>query len=452
MMLDLTPPDATRVEVPSPIESALPAAPSGVTARRRVGRRGRRVLLGLGGGLLAVTMFAAGAGIDRAGLLPGNAASAGVAEASPHAGAADLALVDEAWDLLHQNYVDAASLDSKKLAYAAIDGMTEAIGDTGHTEFLTPRELAQSQAALAGSYVGIGAELDTRDDEPIIVGVFRGSPASAAGLQRGDVIVAVDGVPSAGKPLDGVIGMVRGKAGTAVILTVRRSGTADPLTLRIIRADVKIPAVEWSMIPGTSIVDIRLEQFSTGAADEFVTALKAALAKSPTGIVLDLRGNPGGYVNEAVGVASQFLSGGDVYLSQDASGTRNPTPVSPGGIALDMPLVVLVDEGTASSAEIVTGALQDARRATIVGAKTFGTGTVLGRFELADGSALRIGTVQWLTPKGRRIWHDGLAPDVKVALPEGVQPVLPSDLAGLGAKGVASSADAQLREALEILR
>jgi len=456
-MSDHAPLDAARAEMPtsapapSPDGSDPAPAPAPVP-ERPARRRGRRAFAAFGAVIVSASIFTAGAGVgagfDRAGLLPGSAATT----ASPaHADSADLALIDEAWDLLHEKYVDASSLDSRKLAHAAIDGMTEAIGDTGHTAFLTPSELSESEAALSGSYAGIGAEMDTTGSEPVVVGVFRGSPAAEAGLRRGDVIVAVDGTMTAGESLEQVISKVRGAAGSAVTLSVRRPASPDPLTLRIVRADVEIPAVEWATFPGTSIVDVRLEQFSGGAADDFVAALTAALATDPTGMVLDLRGNPGGYVNEAVGVASQFLSGGDVYRQRDASGAETATAVSPGGIATDVPVVVLVDGGTASSAEIVTGALQDAGRATVVGEKTFGTGTVLGRFSLADGSALRIGTVEWLTPKGRRIWHEGLAPDVVVTLAQDATLVMPSDLEALGAKGLAASPDAQLRKALEIL-
>jgi len=446
--------DSARPETPqlTPVPPPARTDPqAGPAAGRRPPRRGHRALAALGAFVVSAGIFTAGAGvgagIDRAGLLAGATATSSVSHDDP----TDLALIDQAWDLIHEKYVDASSLDSRKLAHAAIDGMTEAIGDTGHTSFLTPSEVAASEAALSGSYAGIGAEMDSTGSEPVVVGVFRGSPAAEAGLRRGDVIVAVDGRSTAGESLQQVISRVRGAAGSAVTLSVRRSGATDPLKMRIVRAEVEIPAVEWAPVPGTSIVDIRIEQFSTGTADRLVAALKSALATDPTGIVLDLRGNPGGYVNEAVGVASQFLSSGDVYRQRDASGSTSATPVSPGGIATDIPLVVLVDGGTASSAEIVTGALQDADRATVIGETTFGTGTVLGRFSLADGSALRIGTVEWLTPSGRRIWHEGLAPDVTVSLPGDVTPVVPADLAALGPTGLADSPDTQLRKALDVL-
>jgi carboxyl-terminal processing protease len=164
-----------------------------------------------------------------------------------------------------------------------------------------------------------------------------------------------------------------------------------------------------------------------------------------------MRGNPGGYVNEAVGVASQFLSGGLVYSERNAQGDTTEHPVSPGGVAFDLPLVVVVDGNTASSAEIVSGALQDAGRAKVVGETTFGTGTVLGEFDLSDGSALRVGTVEWLTPNGRRIWHEGIAPDVPIALPADVEPLSPESIARLTAAAVGSIDDTQLAKALDVV-
>ena len=183
-----------------------------------------------------------------------------------------------------------------------------------------------------------------------------------------------------------------------------------------------------------------------------VNALKEAKAAGATGILFDLRGNPGGYVDQAVAVASQFLTSGNVYLTRDRSGTETPSPVTPGGIATDVPLVVLVDGQTASAAEIVAGALQDAGRAQLVGETTFGTGTVLGTFPLSDGSAITIGTERWLTPKGRAIWQEGITPDVTATLPIGATYLLPDDLATLGAAGIAASTDHQFTAGLDALR
>ena len=289
--------------------------------------------------------------------------------------------------------------------------MTEAVGDTGHTSFLTPEERAARSNDLSGQYVGIGVRIDTAEDGlPLVIGVFPDSPAEKAGLAVGDEIVAVDGKPTTGHTIDDVVTWVRGEAGSSVVVTVRPGATGKEREVSMIRAAVAVDPVSWTLVPGTKTALIRLDQFSTGAADDLKKALGQAREAGADRLVLDLRGNPGGYVNEADAVASQFLKSGTVFVERAADGKETTHPVTPGGIATDLPLIVLVDGGTASSSEIVSGAIQDAGRAQIVGIKTFGTGTVLGEFLLTDGSALRVGTVEWLTPSGRRIWHEGITP------------------------------------------
>ena len=281
--------------------------------------------------------------------------------------------------------------------------------------------------------------------------MFEGSPAEGAGLIAGDLIVAVDGKSTDGASMGDVADWVRGEAGTTVEVTVRPEAGGPERTVSMVRADVPVQPVSWTMVPGSTTALVQLEQFSNGAADEMVEALKAARTAGATRIVLDLRGNPGGYVNEAVGVASQFLSSGLVYIERNAADERTEHEVSPDGVATDLPLVVVVDGNTASSAEIVSGALQDAGRATVVGETTYGTGTVLGEFDLSDGSALRVGTVEWLTPDGRRIWHEGIAPDVSIPLPDGVLPLSPADVERLTAAAVGTIDDTQLAKALEVV-
>jgi carboxyl-terminal processing protease len=395
--------------------------------------------------VLAVALLGSGAALDRAGVLGGPAA-----EATPPA-AEDFSLIRQAWDLLHEKYVGAANLDEKQLAYGAIEGMTQAVDDPGHTSFETPEELAQSHAALSGSYVGIGVQLDVKDTGPVIVTVFRKGPAATAGLLPGDRITAVDGTDVTKLDIDKVAALVRGDEGTKVTITVERDGRTSPLTVTLTRSKIDLPAVDWAPIPGTNLAMLRLESFTSGSADELKAALTEILASHPSGLVFDLRGNGGGYINEAISIASQFLTSGNVHLSRDAQGNVTPTAVEPGGLAPKIPMVVLVDAGTASSAEIVTGALQDAHRATIVGQRTFGTGTVLSEQSLSDGSALRIGVIEWLTPNGRSIWREGLEPDVSVALPAGVLPLAPADLRSLDAKQIKARDDTQLQKAIDIL-
>ncbi len=448
MDTDRIPTQPTTGDEPPGVTSLTPG-PSQAPQPTAAGRGGRSALLGAVVGLALVVTFTAGIGAGR---LLGPVGSDGSApNPASSTKPTDFGLIKEAWDILHQQYVGRDQLDDQALIYGAIDGMTTAVGDTGHTDFMTPAERQQRNDALSGSYVGIGVRIEPDDaGQPRIVGVFDDSPAKKAGLLPDDVIVEVDGRSTKGTAIDVVAAWVRGEAGTTVELTVRHGADGPERTVKVVRADVPVQPVQWAMVPGTKTVHLYLEQFSSGAADDLVKALKAAREAGGQRIVLDLRGNPGGYVNEAVGVASQFLTSGVVYIEKNAQGQETEHPVSPGGVATDLPLVVLVDGTTASSAEIVAGALQDAGRARIVGETTFGTGTVLGEFDLSDGSALRVGTVEWLTPKRREIWHQGIAPDVPVKLGDGVLPMTPDDLRRVSAGDVAKIPDTQLARAIEI--
>jgi carboxyl-terminal processing protease len=420
---------------------AVGGAPGDAPTRTTLRTAARRGVRGLAIVALAVALVAGGVGLDRSGLLAGSPTNDAASRS------AQFQLIRQAWDLLHDQDVQRATLDDTALAYAAIDGLTAAVGDTGHTSFLTPADLATQQGVLSGRYVGIGVTVGSVANGAVIGTVFPGGAAASAGLKAGDVIRRINGTSVAGLAIAKLVAMIQGPAGSSVTLGIKPSNGAER-SVSLVRGAVTIPVVDWRIVPGTHIADIQLDQFSTGATAALVTVIDAAHAAGATGILLDLRGNPGGYVSEAVGVASQFLGAGDVFVTQDASGTRTPTPVQAGGVALTIPLVVLVDQFTASSAEIVASALQDAHRATVVGAKTFGTGTILGQFMLDDGSALRIGTSEWLTPSGRSIWHDGLVPDQVVALSSGQRPMVPADLAGLSAAKAAAVPDSQLKAAL----
>ena len=437
---DIEPPATPVVTGPS-LASTSPAA-----GRRRASMIHRAAI-----GLALVLTFSVGIGV---GLLAMPAlGTVGTTTPSPNpSAAADFGLIREAWDVLHTKYVGAAELSDKDLIYGAINGMTEAVGDTGHTSFLTPEERAARNNDLSGQYVGIGVRIDTADDGlPLIVGVFPKSPAATAGLAVGDEIVAVDGKQTKGHTVDDIVGWVRGEAGSSVKVTVRPGADGKEREVSMVRAAVAVDPVSWTLVPGTKTALIRLDQFSTGAADDLKKAIGQAREKGADRLILDLRGNPGGYVNEADAVASQFLKSGTVFVERAADGHETTHPVAPGGVATDLPLIVLVDGGTASSAEIVSGAIQDGKRAQIVGIKTFGTGTVLGEFPLTDGSALRVGTVEWLTPDGRKIWHEGIAPDVVVERASDVVPLDPEDVGKLTPAEVNSIKDPQLARALSIV-
>ena len=391
----------------------------------------------IGAAVLALVMFAAGVGADRSGLL-------GPSDAG------DFGLIRQAWDLLHSEYVGAASLDSSNMAHAAIRAMTEAVGDTGHTVFLTPEEAAAEEQDLSGTYVGIGVHLDESGTLPVITSVVADGPAEHAGLRSGDRIREIGGTSTSAMTDQELTAAIRGSAGSEVTLLVERSGTAAPVSVRVTRGVVAISAVDWAMVSGTTLALVQLAIFSDGAADELATALAQVHAAGATGIVLDLRGNPGGMADEAVGVASEFIASGIVVQSRDADGVVRSASVDRAVLDSTTPLVVLIDADSASAAEVVASALQDAGRATLVGEQTAGTGTLLASVSLDDGSLLEIGTAEWLTRGGRSVWHVGVAPDVQVALPVGAEPILPSDLrTQSAAQGLA--ADTQLERAGDVL-
>ena len=402
--------------------------------------------------LAAILLFGTGSLVGRLSAPEtGTGPSAGSVPSAPAAsGAPSWSLLDQAYQLLRANYVDQSALDPVALQQGAIQGLMDAVNDPGHTGYLTAEEVAARDQSLSGTFVGVGAVLDMQNNVATVVRVIPGSPAEKAGLRAGESIVRVDGASVSGATLDQVVAKVRGPAGTSVTLGLQDADGSNR-DLTIVRAQLDIPLVSWAMAPGTKDAVIRLESFSTGASKDTVAAIKAARAAGAVGIVLDLRANPGGYVNEAVDVASQFVASGVVYISEDRSGTPVPHEVAGGGIATDIPLVVLVDGETASAAEIVTGAIQDAGRAKVVGETTYGTGTVVGTFPLSDGSAVTIGTERWLTPKGHAIWRQGLTPDETVALPQGVNFLVPDDFATLGPGGIGASSDTQLQAALRAL-
>ena len=354
---------------------------------------------------------------------------------------ADFQLINQAWDLIHQNYVDQPAVNAQNLTYGAIGGMVDSLGDTGHSTFLTPKEVQQQHDAMQGKLQGIGVQVQWKNGSVVIVAPIEGSPAQKAGLQSGDIIVSVDG--QAITSVTDAVSRIRGPAGTSVTLTIlESSGTTRTVTL--VRAEITIVSVTWNMLPGTSIAHLRIASFSSNATGELDAALAAIKSQGATGIIFDLRDNPGGLLDQAVGVTSRFINKGNVIQEKDINGKITSIPVVTGVPVTDLPMVIMVNEGTASAAEIVVGALGDAGRAKSVGETTFGTGTVLTQFPLSDGSALVLAIQEWLTPSGKTIWHTGLTPDTVVSLAAGVTPLFPLAEKGLSQEQIQSSGDQQL--------
>jgi carboxyl-terminal processing protease len=375
-----------------------------------------------------------------------------VASASSQNQANNLDLFNQAYQTVEKNYVAINTINQTQLEYGAISGMVNALGDTGHSRFLTPQEVQQENNFTTGSFQGIGAEVTTNSaGQVIIVAPIDGSPAQKAGLKPGDIILKVNGTNVTGMSLSDVVGMVLGPAGTQVTLTIQDPNTGATKNVTITRAEITVQNVTWIMLPGTTIADIRIAGFSQGVTDDLRTALEQIKAQGATGIILDLRNNPGGLLSEAVGVASQFVGSGNVLLVKDAQGNEQAIPVQPGGLALNTPMVVLINQGTASASEIVAAALQDANRATLIGETTFGTGTVLNAFPLSDGSEVLLATEEWLTPSGQVIWHKGITPSIVVSLANGVTLFVPDAGRGMTAVQLQASPDTQLLNAIQQL-
>lgn len=371
--------------------------------------------------------------------------------AIPPDSAKDFRLMAEAWNIIHHYYVDQGAVQSTNLTHAAIAGMAESLGDSGHTIYLTPEMRKHESAAMRSKFTGVGVEIKTVERRTVVVAALDGSPALRAGIHAGDIILEVDGRSVAGLPTTELQERISGEIGQPV-----RIGVLDPADGRrkefnIVRASIKVPNVSWHTLPGGKVAHLRIALFSDGTGRDVRNVLREIKAQDINRIVLDLRNNPGGVVDEAVAVASQFLQGGDVYLSKDAKGNITHETVKPGGLATNMSVVVLINGGSASASEIVAGALSDAHRATLVGRTTFGTGTVLSQFPLGDGSALLLAVGEWLTPGGKTFWHKGIKPDEEVGSATNTFPLIPSMETNLTSETLEASGDIPLQRALFLL-
>lgn len=384
-------------------------------------------------------------------IMPPSVALAADAQGADVEDQPDFALIEEALRIIEERFVDGDAVSRENLTSGAIRGMVEALGDDGHTVYLTEKELKAEQDALEGRVTGIGVVVDHRAGSPLIVSVVDGSPADVAGLRSGDLIVRVDDADVSRVPLDELADLVRGDVDTVVRLGIERPGLSNELDIEITRSNVEIEPASWAFVPGSEVAMVRIVQFSAQSGRETREAIETALAADARGIVLDLRGNPGGFVDEALVVAGSFLDGGVAYLEQGRQGEPRAVNITTGfTLAPDIPLVVLIDYGTASSAEILAAALHDNDRARIIGEQTFGTGTVLNTFNLSDGSALRIGVLKWLTPDGQDVFRVGITPDEEIELPTGAVALDPGDLVGMTPEELERSRDLPLLRAVEM--
>jgi carboxyl-terminal processing protease len=320
-----------------------------------------------------------------------------------------LALIDEAWDAVYQDYVDPSKLDSTDLSRGAVKGMITALDDP-YSAFLDPDMYQLFQSDLEGTFEGIGAQVNMNEDnQPVIVAPLENSPAKRAGIKTGDIILEIDGKSTEGMSLLEAVLNIRGPAGTSVKLTVQHEGQTTPVDIEIVRAKISSFTVTSEM--KEDIAYIRISQFDTKTNSEFNNVLQVIVAEKATGIIIDLRSNPGGIVPVVVDVASHFIKDGVVLTLVDNKGEKTPVPVNPNGVFTDLPVVVLVDEYSASGSEVLTAALRDHDRATIAGVKTFGKGSYDTNIPLNDGSDIYLTVGRWLRPNGQLIEGKGIEPD-----------------------------------------
>jgi carboxyl-terminal processing protease len=340
----------------------------------------------------------------------------------------------QSWDLVHDLYID-QPVDDELMMQGAIRGMMDSLDDQ-HSSYMDPDQFRQSNIPMEGGYEGIGAWVDTTGEYLTIVSPMPDSPAEKAGLLPGDQIIAVDGEDMTG--IDGslVIRKVMGPAGTSLTLTIFREGEEEPFDVSLERAHIVVPSVEHEILEG-DIGYIKLYRFSENSPEEFGAGLKELIDQDPQGLILDLRNNPGGFRDQAVEIASQFIGDGVIMHQEYGDGRRETFEAVEGGLATDIPLVVLVNEGSASGSEIVAGAIQDYQRGTIVGMVTFGKGSVQNWIPLVDEQGLvRVTIARWLTPNERVIHELGVEPDFEVDLTE---------------EDFLAEVDPQLDKAIEIL-
>ena len=342
--------------------------------------------------------------------------------------------LSEVWTIIYNSYVNQSAIDNEKLAQGAIDGMMQALGDPYSSYYYNYNTL---EDYLQGSFEGIGATVSKESGQLAVVSPIKGSPAERAGIKAGDHILEINGEPTDDLTVTEAVIKIRGPKGTTVTLLIQHEGESTPVEMQIIRAKITEPSVDYKSL-SDDIGYIQIAYFADHTVSEFQTALNDAIINGSKGLILDLRGNPGGYLEVVADIADEFLDGGVIlYEATDSLEIIRDWTASSGGLAVDIPLAVLVDNSSASGSEVLAGALQDHGRAVIIGTQTFGKGSVDSTYELQDGSALYLTTGRWLTPDKHAIEGVGITPDFVVEQSD---------------EDTASGVDTQLNFAIEYLK
>ena len=325
------------------------------------------------------------------------------------AGGPDTSLLNQAWGVISQKYVNPDNVSSTLLNEGAVRGMLESLNDP-YSAYLDPQAYKLEQSDQAGGFEGIGAQVGlNKDGQIIIIAPIDNSPAAKAGIKTGDIILAVNDKSISGLSLTETVLLIRGPAGTTVKLQILHEGSDTPVDIEIVRAPITTSSVSYEM--RGNILYLKISSFNEQTNSELETALEAVDLKNTTGIILDLRDNPGGLVTSVVDVASHFIKEGVIITLRDNQGNTESISTNPNGIFTDLPMVVLVNQYSASGSEVLSGALKDYKRATIAGTVTYGKGSYDSFFQLQDGSAIYLTIGRWLTPNGTEIEGNGITPD-----------------------------------------
>ena len=320
----------------------------------------------------------------------------------------------ETWDALKNNYVDQEKLDDKKMFYGALKGLVASAGDP-YTVFMDPKITQEFSEDMAGTFEGIGAEIGIKNEVLTIIAPLPEMPAEKAGLKSGDKILAIDGESTAGIFIDEAVNKIRGQKGTDVVLSIFREGFEEYKDITITRGTIVVNSISTEILPD-DIFLLKITNFNSDTEFLFNKAVREILDKNSKGIIIDLRNNPGGYLDTSIEVASEWVDDNVVVIEKYSDETQNEN-LSRGRPRLaEIPTIVLVNQGSASASEIVAGALQDYKKAIILGEETFGKGSVQNLESLKDGSSIKITVAKWLTPNGRSINDEGIMPDETVEL------------------------------------
>jgi len=403
-------------------------------------RISRRILIGISLGVLVVALVFAGFYIGyKRGVVSGtDVVVSGVVNGDGQVEDADFNLFWEAWQKLRDNHIDSDEHSNQELVYGAISGLTSSFGDP-HTVFFPPQEAEKFAQDVAGNFGGIGAEIGYDDNGILsVIAPLKGGPAEGQGLLSGDLIVKIDDKSTTDMSVDEAVSYIRGVIGTPVTLNIYRKGWVKPRDIRIVRENIKIPTLDVSFKEEGRVAYIQLYSFNENALAAFARAAREVISRGADGIVLDLRNNPGGYLDVAVRIAGLFIESGETVVSEQLrDGTREPLVAEGTPVLKDIPLVVLINGGSASASEILAGALRDIKGTKLVGEKSYGKGTVQEIKRLSDDSSMKVTIARWVMPAGGVLDKVGIEPDYVVEVTE---------------EDIKAKKDVQLEKALEIMR